>query len=167
MNLVCFLIQNKFSFHRYQQRFLKDIFIIYWFYSVCESITGNKIALFICFILVGGISVGSIISGGYGSSFALKNPKFSFDQDENDFKCSKYFIEGSAGALAWATKQGLKKLNEYRKWAQDLAEDVYNKEGDYTGYLCRDVGAPTMTFVLVQCCAIILWVVILLLSLIC
>lgn len=135
--------------------------------SVCGSITGNKVVLAICFILVGGISIGSIVSGGYGSSFALKNPDITKNKDEEDFKCSKYIMEGGAGALAWAAKQGLKKLDEYRKWAQDLMKDVLNKDDEYTGYLCRDVGAPTMTFVLVQCCALILWIVIIILSLIC
>ena len=131
--------------------------------SVCGGITGNKIALIICIVLVGGISVGSIISGGYGSSFAIKNPKLS--TDEEDYKCSKYIAEGFAGASAWALKEG--KFKDYTKWLNNLKEDISKKDGGYNGYLCRDVGASTLTFVIVQCAAIILWIVILLFALIC
>lgn len=131
--------------------------------SICGGITGNKVALALCFILVGGISIGSIISGGYGSSFALENPKFSLKKE--DHKCSKYISEGLAASSAWAALNG--KGKDYAKWAADLAEDIYNKDKDFTGYLCKDVGAPTLTFVIVQCCAIVLWIVIILLALIC
>lgn len=129
--------------------------------SICSSITGNKIVLAVCFILVGGISVGSIISGGYGSSFALKNPD---EKDNDEQKCSKYIGDGYFSALAWATAHG--KINDFRKWSTDLIKHA-SKGDSYNGYLCRDVGAPTMTFVLVQCCAIILWIVIIFLALIC
>lgn len=131
--------------------------------SICSSITGNKIAMIICFILVGGVSVGSIISGGYGSSFALKNPKLSADKE--DYKCSKYIAEGFSGASAWALKNG--KMRDYTKWLNDLREDISKKDGGYNGYLCRDVGASTLTFVIVQICAIALWLVLILMALIC
>lgn len=59
------------------------------------------------------------------------------------------------------------KIKDYTKWLNDLREDISSKDGGYNGYLCRDVGAPTLTFVIVQCAAIVLWIVILLLALIC
>lgn len=122
--------------------------------SICSSITGNKVVLAVCFILVGGISVGSIISGGYGSSFALKNPG---DEDNEDQKCFKYLSSGAAGASKWARKHP-DKFDDFIKWSNEKHSE---------GYFCRDVGAPTMTFVLVQCCAIILWIVIIFLALVC
>ena len=67
--------------------------------SICSSITGNKVVLAVCFILVGGISVGSIISGGYGSSFALKNP----GDEDDEGKCGKYVWEGYLGVNAKRT----------------------------------------------------------------
>lgn len=130
--------------------------------SICDNITGNKIALIIVFILVGGVSVGSIISGGYGASFALKNPD---DDDNKDQKCFKYLSSGFADSLAWAMKNR-KKWDDYIKWRTDLLKHA-SKNDVYTGYLCRDVGAPTMTFILVQCVAIILFVVIIIMALIC
>lgn len=129
--------------------------------SLCGSITGNKVALAICFILVGGISVGSIVSGAYGGSFALKNP----GSDDDEGKCLKYLGEGYAGAWAWAFRNG--KMNDFKKWWDDLLKDIGKKDGGYSGYLCRDVGAPTLTFALVQCCAIVLWLVIIICALAC
>lgn len=125
-------------------------------HSMCEKITGNTIILIVCFILVGGISVGSIISGGYGASFALKNPT---DKDNEDQKCSKYLSTGSAGILNYA-KEHPDKYKDILDWLLDLKD---HKEG----YLCRDVGAPTMTFVLVQCVGLILFIVIIIMALIC
>ena len=132
--------------------------------SVCGSITGNKIALALCFIIVGLISVGSIISGGLGSSYALTNPKIS--TDEEDYKCSKYLIQGVSGATAWVLKHPDKR-KDYFNWLNKYNEHVKDKDNNYKGYLCRDVGAPTMTFVLVQCAAIVLWLVIIIMALIC
>ena len=129
--------------------------------SICDNITGNKIVLIIVFILVGGVSVGSIISGGYGASFALKNPD---DDDNEDQKCFKYLSTGVFEASLWATKNN--KREDFRKWRDDLYKHALKNDVP-TGYLCRDVGAPTMTFILVQCVAIILFAVIIIMALIC
>ena len=129
--------------------------------SICSKITGGKIPLAIVFIAVGVISIGSIISGAYGSSFALKNPG-----DDDDAKCAKYIVSGYTGAQAWAAKKGLNKLKEFYEWVNDLRKDAMDGN-KYTGYLCRDVGASTFTFVFVQMCSIVLFIVILIFSLIC
>ena len=79
---------------------------------------------------------------------------------------ARNIVSGYTGAQAWAFKQGPKKAKEFGEWVNDLWKDAM--DGDkINGYLCRDVGASTFTFVFVQMCSIALFIVILILSLIC
>lgn len=140
------------------------VFLIFYLFvdSICESITSNNVVLIICIVIVGGISVGSIISGAYGGSFALKNP----DDDLNfedimkvKNKCVKYFFTASYGINEWIMKH-MDKYNDYLKWSSDLAKHMVTKDGNYKWeYLCINVGIPTFFFALVQCVAIVLFIV--------
>ena len=144
------------------------IFIIFTFFvsSICDSITGNTLILTICIVIVGAVSVGSIVSGAYGSSFAVKNP-FDYAKkcyEDGDYenpdddcieeylknKCVIYVSEGADGASQWAEKNG--KEDDLRKWKEKY---IYTKNKQ----LCGDVGIPTLVFALVQAIGIIIFIV--------
>ena len=143
------------------------VFIIFTFFvsSICDSITGNSILLIICIAVVGAISVGSIITGSYGGSFGLKNPGYNEDDEENN-KCSKYVNDGVEGAQNWLFSHPDKE-DDYTKWFNNLLKHLgENEDNDDLSfsYLCINVGIPTFFFALVQCVAIILFIVDIILS---
>ena len=146
------------------------VFIIFTFFvsSICDSIIGNTIVLIVCIAVIGAISVGSIITGSYGGSFGLKNPKFSEDgeDDEENNKCYKYVNDGVEGAQDWLYSHPDKE-DDYIKWYYDLLKHMgENEDNDDLSfsYLCINVGIPTFVFALVQCVAIILFIVDIILS---
>lgn len=144
------------------------VFLILTFFvqSVCDSITGNTIVLVICFIVVGGVSVGCIVSGIYGSTFAVKNPSLEDFMNDDDStvknKCYKYLTLGIAGATEWAIKNG--KLDDLMKRLEDIGKHLEkNGKPDYS-YLCVEVGIPTLVFSIVQVIGLVLFVVDIILS---
>lgn len=147
------------------------VFIIFTFFvsSLCDSITGNSVILIVCIAVVGAISVGSIVTGAYGGSFGLKNPNFNEDEDEDEDesnKCAKYLNDGIEGASNWLFSHPDKE-DDYIKWYEDLLKHMgENDENDDISfsYLCINVGIPTFVFALVQCVAIILFIVDIILS---
>lgn len=136
------------------------IFLIFTLFvsSICDSITGNSVVLIVCIALIGAVSVGSIVSGAYGGSYALKNPNIE-DEDE-DNKCAKYIASGIEGITNWLMNGHLDKAGDWQKFQIDLQKKIIKDDGsvDY-GILCMDVGVTTLVFALVQCIAIILFIV--------
>lgn len=136
------------------------IFLIFTLFvgSICDSITGNSAVLIVCIVLVGAVSIGSIVSGAYGGSYALKNP--SIDDEDEDNKCSKYLSSGIEGIREWLYDGHLDKVADWTKFFTDLQNKIFKDDGsvDY-GILCMDVGVTTLVFALVQCVAIILFIV--------
>ena len=135
------------------------VFLVFTLFvgSICDSITGNTVILVVCIAIVGALSIGSIVSGAYGGSYGLKNPgeKDFDDEDEGRTiknKCSKYIYYGQLGILEYVLRHPDKE--------KDLSKHIFNDNGevDY-GYLCADVGLPTFIFAMVQCVAIILFIV--------
>lgn len=142
------------------------VFLVFTLFvgSICDSITGNTVILVVCIAIVGALSIGSIVSGAYGGSYGLKNPgeKDFDDEDEgrtSKNKCSKYIYYGQLGILEYVLRHPDKE-KDFEKWNEDLSKHIVNDNGevDY-GYLCADVGLPTFIFAMVQCVAIILFIV--------
>lgn len=117
---------------------------------VCSRIVDRFYLLVIIFILESAFSIGSIISGSYAVSYALKNPKSN--EDSNN-KCLKYISYGISGASTWAYKNN--KIKDFGDWFTKLGKKVLKDNGSYNGYICRDVGASTLTFVIVLCIAFV------------
>lgn len=119
--------------------------------NICNDILSKFYVIMIVLALEFGLSIGVIISGLYLSTYALKNPKYG--DEPNDNRCLKYISGGFTGASLWAIQNN--KINDYVKWSTDLAKNSQNDDGTYNGYLCVNVGAPTLTFVIVLFIALV------------
>lgn len=134
--------------------FLFVIFLL--FKSIYECIITKKIILFVFIFVVKCISIAAIVFGVHGSTFALRNPSEKGNEEQ---KCAKYKWKGYLGATVWVY-QHKNKYDEY--W--NFFNKLFNNHSE--GYLCRDVGVPTLVFALFQCCGIVLSIIILILILI-
>lgn len=118
------------------------IFIIFTFFvpSICDNITGNTMILAICIAVVGALSIGSLVSGAYGSSFAVKSPKICDDVGEDEYtrcyeelyinKCYKYIQSAVYGIELWLGNGHMDKEDDYNKWLDKKwgEDDVYKKK---------------------------------------
>lgn len=124
--------------------------------KICLPMVNKFHILMVIFALESCLSLGVIISGLYEVTFALKNPKFG--DNLNDNRCLKYIANGFTGASLWAIQNH--KIEDYVKWSNDLAKHSQNENGVYNGYLCVNVGASTLTFVIVHFIALVVAMVI-------
>lgn len=108
-----------------------------------------------CIAVVGCISIGSIVTGAYGGSFGLKN---------EDGKCIKYVSFGVLGIRKWLYRHPDKK-DDFDKWFEDLSKHFVDEDEKLSyDYVCASIAIPTFVFALVQCVAIILFFVDIILS---
>lgn len=124
--------------------------------SIFDFILKKKIILAVLIFLVGCTSIGSIIFGIHGSTFALRNPSEKGNEEQ---KCAKYKWKGYLGASMWVSRH----QDKYREY-QIFFDKLFNNLSE--GYLCRDVGVSTLFFALIQCCSIVFSIILLILSLI-
>lgn len=119
--------------------------------NVCQTILNKFHILMVLFAIEFILAIGVIISGLYEVTFALINPKYG--DNPNDNRCLKYITGGFTGASKWAIEKN--KMEDFIKWSNKLAKHSQNDDGTYNGYLCRDVGASTLTFVIVLFIALV------------
>lgn len=110
---------------------------------VCDRLINNSALFSFTIILLAGTSVRCIVSGSFAASRVLKNPKVN---DKNN-KCLKYISYGISGALKSATRNG--KIADFTKLSNNLAKKAKSDSDEFNGYLCRDMCASTLTFVIV------------------
>lgn len=133
------------------------LFVIFLFLkNIYECIINKKIILFVFIFIIDCISIGSIVSGVYGSTFAIRNPSEKGNEEQ---KCAKYKWKGYLGATIWVYNHK-EKYEEY--W--NFFNKLFNNHSE--GYLCRDVGVSTLVFSLIQCCAIVLFIILIIMILI-
>lgn len=110
--------------------------------------------LFFIYVIYFLAMLGSVITSSITCEYGLKNPKINDDADKN--KCLKYIFRGINGASNWALKNG--KVVEFTKWINDLNKHAQNDDHQYNGYLCYNVGVPTLTFDIIICVGIVIWI---------
>lgn len=109
--------------------------------------------LFFIYALYFLVMLGSVVTTSITCEYGLKNPKINDDSNKN--KCLKYVTYGINGARKWASKNG--KGADFTKWLADLNKHALNDDLQYNGYLCYNVGVPTLTFDIVICVGMVLW----------
>lgn len=138
--------------------------------TLSEKISEGKYG-FMQVIVIGCLSIGSIIPALIASSLGLRNDKTrKWDPNKKEYvmkscKCYKIFLfEGNDEW--WDTLKEKNLEDKYWKWTDtvfDKAVHTYYEYEDivhtYSNYLCANVGAPTLIFAIFQIIGIILFII--------